>query len=127
MKLKKYEPLIYSAIGLLALLLILAAVNFLVSRVPARAAIAGEDQALRVAGRRRAGAAARLRAARGRHAARVQAGGGLQPDRGALQPEARLGGRGRGAARRHRAAAALHRRAVLPRRRGEPARSQAGD
>src|ERR1043166_2385777 len=94
---------------------------------PARAAIAGEDQALRVAGRRRAGAAARLRAARGRHAARVQAGGGLQPDRGALQPEARLGGRGRGAARRHRAAAALHRRAVLPRRRGEPARSQAGD
>jgi ABC-type uncharacterized transport system involved in gliding motility auxiliary subunit len=36
MNLKKYEPLIYSAIGLVALLLVLVAVNFLVSRVPAR-------------------------------------------------------------------------------------------
>jgi ABC-type uncharacterized transport system involved in gliding motility auxiliary subunit len=36
MKLKKYEPLIYSAVGLAALLLLLVAVNFLVSRVPAR-------------------------------------------------------------------------------------------
>ena len=36
MKLKKYEPLIYSAVGLVALLLLLVAVNFLVSRVPAR-------------------------------------------------------------------------------------------
>jgi ABC-type uncharacterized transport system involved in gliding motility auxiliary subunit len=36
MKLKKYEPLIYSAVGLVALLLVLVAVNFLVSRVPAR-------------------------------------------------------------------------------------------
>jgi ABC-type uncharacterized transport system involved in gliding motility auxiliary subunit len=34
---KKYEPLIYSAVGLAALLLILVAVNFLVTRVPARA------------------------------------------------------------------------------------------
>jgi ABC-type uncharacterized transport system involved in gliding motility auxiliary subunit len=33
---KKYEPLIYSAVGLVALLLILVAVNFLVSRLPAR-------------------------------------------------------------------------------------------
>jgi ABC-type uncharacterized transport system involved in gliding motility auxiliary subunit len=37
MKLKKYEHVIYSAVGLAALLLILVAVNFLVSRVPARA------------------------------------------------------------------------------------------
>src|SRR5215510_13021550 len=37
MKLKKYEPLIYSAIGLVALFLLLVAVNFLVSRVPLRA------------------------------------------------------------------------------------------
>jgi len=36
MKLKKFEPLIYSAVGLVALLLLLVAVNFLVSRVPAR-------------------------------------------------------------------------------------------
>src|SRR3979411_2584208 len=34
--LKKYEHLIYSAVGLAALLLLLVAVNFLVSRVPAR-------------------------------------------------------------------------------------------
>jgi ABC-type uncharacterized transport system involved in gliding motility auxiliary subunit len=34
---KKYEHLIYSAVGLVALLLILVAVNFLVSRVPVRA------------------------------------------------------------------------------------------
>jgi ABC-type uncharacterized transport system involved in gliding motility auxiliary subunit len=33
---KKYEHLIYSAVGLVALLLILVAVNFLVSRAPAR-------------------------------------------------------------------------------------------
>ena len=43
MKLKKYEPLIYSAIGLLALLLILVAVNFLVSRVPARVDLTDGD------------------------------------------------------------------------------------
>jgi ABC-type uncharacterized transport system involved in gliding motility auxiliary subunit len=36
MKLKKHEPLIYSAVGLVALLLVLVALNFLVSRVPAR-------------------------------------------------------------------------------------------
>jgi ABC-type uncharacterized transport system involved in gliding motility auxiliary subunit len=36
MKLKKYEHLVYSAIGLAALLLLLVAVNFLASRVPAR-------------------------------------------------------------------------------------------
>ena len=35
-KLKKYEHLIYSAVGLAALLLLLVALNFLVSRVPAR-------------------------------------------------------------------------------------------
>ena len=34
---KKYEHLVYSAVGLVALLLILVAVNFLVSRAPARA------------------------------------------------------------------------------------------
>jgi ABC-type uncharacterized transport system involved in gliding motility auxiliary subunit len=34
---KKYEHVIYSAVGLVALLLILVAVNFLVSRVPVRA------------------------------------------------------------------------------------------
>ncbi len=34
---KKYEHILYSAVGLLALLLLLVAVNFLVSRVPARA------------------------------------------------------------------------------------------
>ena len=33
---KKYEHLVYSAVGLAALLLVLVAVNFLVSRVPAR-------------------------------------------------------------------------------------------
>ena len=33
---KKYEPLVYSAIGLAALFLILVAANFLVTRVPAR-------------------------------------------------------------------------------------------
>ncbi|MCD6042187.1 MAG: transporter, partial [Burkholderiales bacterium] len=33
---KKYEHLIYSAVGLVALLLLLVALNFLVSRVPAR-------------------------------------------------------------------------------------------
>ena len=33
---KKYEHLLYSAVGLVALLLVLVAVNFLVSRVPAR-------------------------------------------------------------------------------------------
>src|ERR1041385_5055128 len=43
MKLKKSEPLIYSAIGLLALLLILVAVNFLVSRVPARVDLTDGD------------------------------------------------------------------------------------
>ncbi|HEY1287149.1 MAG TPA: GldG family protein [Burkholderiales bacterium] len=43
MKLKKYEPLIYSAIGLLALILILVAVNFLVSRVPARVDLTDGD------------------------------------------------------------------------------------
>ncbi len=36
MKFKKYDQLIYSAVGLAALLLVLVAVNFLVSRVPAR-------------------------------------------------------------------------------------------
>ena len=36
MKLKKYENVVYSAVGLIALLLVLVAVNFLVSRVPAR-------------------------------------------------------------------------------------------
>jgi ABC-type uncharacterized transport system involved in gliding motility auxiliary subunit len=36
MKLKAYEHLIYSAVGLIALFLILVAVNFLVSRVPGR-------------------------------------------------------------------------------------------
>src|SRR3954470_6281929 len=36
MKLKKYDQLIYSVIGLAALVLVLVAVNFLVSRVPAR-------------------------------------------------------------------------------------------
>jgi ABC-type uncharacterized transport system involved in gliding motility auxiliary subunit len=33
---KKYEPVVYSAIGLVALFLLLVAVNFLISRVPAR-------------------------------------------------------------------------------------------
>ncbi|HVJ25143.1 MAG TPA: Gldg family protein, partial [Burkholderiales bacterium] len=33
---KKYEHLIYSAVGLVALFLLLVAVNFLVARVPAR-------------------------------------------------------------------------------------------
>ena len=33
---KKYEHIVYSAVGLAALLLVLVAVNFLVSRVPAR-------------------------------------------------------------------------------------------
>jgi ABC-type uncharacterized transport system involved in gliding motility auxiliary subunit len=36
MKLRKYDHVLYSAIGLVALLLLLIAVNFLVSRVPAR-------------------------------------------------------------------------------------------
>src|SRR5581483_2147479 len=33
---KKYEPLLYSAVGLVALFLVLVAANFLLSRVPAR-------------------------------------------------------------------------------------------
>src|SRR5688572_15267704 len=33
---KKYEHLIYSAVGLVALFLILIALNFMISRVPAR-------------------------------------------------------------------------------------------
>jgi ABC-type uncharacterized transport system involved in gliding motility auxiliary subunit len=36
MKLRRYEQVLYSAVGLVALLLLLVAVNFLVSRVPAR-------------------------------------------------------------------------------------------
>src|SRR5262245_48452671 len=43
MKLKKYEPLLYSAVGLVALLLVLVAVNFLVSRVPARVDLTDGD------------------------------------------------------------------------------------
>jgi ABC-type uncharacterized transport system involved in gliding motility auxiliary subunit len=43
MKLNKYEPFIYSAVGLAALLLLLVAVNFLVSRVPARADLTEGD------------------------------------------------------------------------------------
>jgi len=43
MKLKKHEPLIYSAVGLVALLLVLVAVNFLVSRVPARVDLTDGD------------------------------------------------------------------------------------
>ncbi len=94
---------------------------------PARTEEPGEGEALCVPGRRRAGAAARLRATGRGHRARVQAGRRREPRRRALQPEARFGGGGRGAARRHRAAAALLRRAVLPRHFGEPARPQAGD
>ncbi len=40
---KKYEHLIYSAVGLIALVLLLVAVNFLVSRVPARADLTEGD------------------------------------------------------------------------------------
>lgn len=40
---KKYEHLIYSAVGLVALLLLLVAVNFLVSRAPARADLTEGD------------------------------------------------------------------------------------
>ena len=40
---KKYEHLLYSAVGLVALLLILVAVNFLVSRVPARVDLTDGD------------------------------------------------------------------------------------
>jgi ABC-type uncharacterized transport system involved in gliding motility auxiliary subunit len=43
MKSKKYDQLIYSAIGLVALLLVLVAVNFLVSRVPARVDLTDGD------------------------------------------------------------------------------------
>ena len=43
MKLKKHEALIYSAVGLVALLLVLVAVNFLVSRVPARGDLTDGD------------------------------------------------------------------------------------
>jgi ABC-type uncharacterized transport system involved in gliding motility auxiliary subunit len=43
MQLKKHEPLIYSAVGLVALLLVLVAVNFLVSRVPARVDLTDGD------------------------------------------------------------------------------------
>ena len=43
MKLKKHEALIYSAVGLVALLLVLVAVNFLVSRVPARVDLTDGD------------------------------------------------------------------------------------
>jgi ABC-type uncharacterized transport system involved in gliding motility auxiliary subunit len=43
MKLKQYEALIYSAVGLAALLLVLVAVNFLVSRIPARVDLTDGD------------------------------------------------------------------------------------
>jgi len=43
MKFKKYEHLVYSTIGLVALLLILVAANFLVSRVPARVDLTDGD------------------------------------------------------------------------------------
>ena len=43
MKFKKYDQLIYSAVGLVALLLVLVAVNFLVSRVPARVDLTDGD------------------------------------------------------------------------------------
>jgi ABC-type uncharacterized transport system involved in gliding motility auxiliary subunit len=43
MKFKKYDQLIYSAVGLAALLLVLVAVNFLVSRVPARVDLTDGD------------------------------------------------------------------------------------
>jgi ABC-type uncharacterized transport system involved in gliding motility auxiliary subunit len=42
-ELKKYEHLLYSAIGLVALLLLLVAVNFLISRVPARVDLTDGD------------------------------------------------------------------------------------
>src|SRR5436853_1470806 len=42
-KLKKYEHLIYSAVGLVALVLLLVAVNFLLSRVPARVDLTDGD------------------------------------------------------------------------------------
>ena len=43
MKLEKYDQLIYSAVGLAALLLALVAMNFLVSRVPARVDLTDGD------------------------------------------------------------------------------------
>jgi ABC-type uncharacterized transport system involved in gliding motility auxiliary subunit len=43
MRLKKYESFVYSAVGLVALFLLLVAVNFLVSRVPARADLTDGD------------------------------------------------------------------------------------
>src|SRR3954469_17316404 len=43
MKLKKYDQLIYSVVGLAALLLVLVAVNFLISRVPARVDLTDGD------------------------------------------------------------------------------------
>src|SRR5687768_17547978 len=43
MKFKKYENVVYSAVGLVALLLLLVAVNFLVSRVPARVDLTDGD------------------------------------------------------------------------------------
>src|SRR5438105_1175686 len=42
-KFKKYEHLIYSAVGLVALVLLLVAVNFLLSRVPARVDLTDGD------------------------------------------------------------------------------------
>ena len=93
---KKYEHLIYSAIGLVALFLILVAVNFLVARVPARVDLTdgnlytlsdGTRKILRnlespvkvklymSQGESGAGAAAQLRAARRGPGARVQGRG----------------------------------------------------
>src|SRR6188474_846265 len=43
MKSRKYDQLVYSAVGLAALLLVLVAVNFLVSRVPARVDLTDGD------------------------------------------------------------------------------------
>ena len=121
---KKYEHIVYSAGGLIALVLLLVALNFLLALAPVRADLtegnvytlspgtqegaaqpfrAGEGEALHVAGRGGAGAAARLRAARRGPAARVPPGLRRQPGDRALQPEARLRRGGRGAARRHRA------------------------
>ena len=124
---KKHENLIYSAIGLVALFLILVAVNFLVARVPARVDLTEGNLYTLSDGTRsilrslESPVKVKLYMSQGEavpvplrgFAQRVEdlvrefkSAAGDRIDRRTLQPEARLRGGGRGAARRRRAAAA---------------------
>ncbi|MCZ7566367.1 MAG: GldG family protein, partial [Burkholderiales bacterium] len=145
---KQHETLIYSAAGLAALFVILVAANHLVSAARVRADLTegrlytlsegtreilrGLDSPVKLRLYVAPGDSmpVPLRAFAGRVADMVKefeavAGPNLVVETYRPRPDSGRGGCR--AARRHRAATARHRRRVLPRRRGEPARSPAGD